>query len=208
VVLLFGAAGAVSALSGVVPALGVVALSAGVGWASSVSWRRLVPVSGSFAVFLLLVPFAPSPAVGAIVKGLGVSLAIVVAVSTARWDRSLAVLQRLGIGRLPVAFLAIVLGHLEATGREAATAVEGLLLRGGFRGLRGVAASTSVLLARTLRSALERADRTADALALRGFDGRVPALPAFRPGFADAVPALAALLAVLLAAGVRLPWIR
>ena len=206
--LLFGVAAAASALTGPIPAAGVILLSAGLAAVTGFSWKRLVPLAGSFAFFLLLVPFAPGPVARAVLQGLGVSLAIVVSVSAARWDRLVAALQALGAGRAAVAFVAITLSHLDAAGRDARVAFDALQLRGGFRGVRGLGRSTPLLLARSMRRAFERADRTAEALELRGFAGRVPPLPAFRAGPADLAAGAGSLLAVALAVGSRLSWSR
>jgi energy-coupling factor transporter transmembrane protein EcfT len=206
--LLFGVTAAASALSGPIAAAGVILLSAALAVLTSVSWKRFIPLAGSFAFFLLLVPFAPGPVARAVLQGLGVSLAIVVSVSAARCDRLVAALQALGAGRATVAFLAITLSHLDAAGRDAHVAFDALQLRGGFRGARGLGRSTSLLLARALRRAFERADRTAEALELRGFAGRVPPPAAFRAGLADLSAGAASLLAVALAVGSRLSWSR
>ncbi len=206
IALFFGVAAAASALAGPVPAAGVVLLSAGLAVATGLSWKRLLPLAGSFALFLILVPFAPGPVARAVLQGLGVSMAVVVSVSSARWDRLVAVLQAVGAGRAAVAFLAITLSHLAAAGRDARVAFEALHLRGGFRGARGLGRSTSLLLARSLRRAFERADRTAEALELRGFAGRVPPPPTFRAGRGDLALAAAACIAVALAVGSRVPW--
>ncbi len=208
ILLLFGGVSVIAAASGPVPAVGVLISSLCVAAMAGLSWRPLLPVVSSFGFFVLLIPFAAVPAAVAILKGLAISLAITVAVVSARWDRALAVFQALGAGRQLVAFLSIALAHVEGTGRDARRAAEALKLRGGFRGLRGVAASTPVLLARTLSGALLRATRTADALTLRGYTGLIPGLPRFRPALSDAVPLAATLLAVLLAAGHHLQWNR
>lgn len=206
--LLFGITAAASALAGPIPAAGVILLSVGLAALTGVSWKRFLPLAGSFAFFLLVVPFAPGPVARAVLQGLGVSLAIVVSVSAARWDRLVAAFQALGAGRVAVAFLAITLSHLDAAGRDARVAFDALHLRGGFRGARGLGRSTPLLLARTLRRAFERADRTAEALELRGFAGRLPPLATFRAGRADLVAGAASLLAVVLAVGSRLAWSR
>lgn len=205
--LLFGVIAAASALTGPVPAAGVILLSGGLAALTGISWKRFLPLA-SFAFFLLLVPFAPGPFARAVLQGLGVSLAVVVSVSAARWDRLVAAFQALGAGRAAVAFVAITLSHLDAAGRDARVAFDALHLRGGFRGARGLGRSTSLHLARTLRRAFERADRTADALELRGFAGRVPPSPAFRASLADLAAGAASLLAVVLAVGSRLSWSR
>ncbi|HYN44067.1 MAG TPA: hypothetical protein VE129_19980 [Thermoanaerobaculia bacterium] len=206
--LLFGVTASASALTGPIPAAGVIVLSACFAAATGFSWARLLPLAGSFAFFLLFVPFAPGPVTRAVLQGLGVSLAVVVSVSSARWDRLVAALQGVGAGRHAVAFLSITLSHLGAAGRDARMAFDALTLRGGFRGARGLGRSTPLLLARTLRRAFERADRTAEALELRGFAGWVPPLPAFHAGPADLAAGAAALLAIALAVGSRVTWNR
>lgn len=206
--LLFGVAGTASALSGVAAATGVLLLSLGLAAAMRLEGRRFLPLAGSVGAFALLIPFAPGPAAAVLVKGLAVSFVVLVSVAAARWDRLLATLQGAGLGRTPIAFLAIVLSHLEASGHDASRAVDGLVLRGGFRGARGILESTPLVLARTLRRALERADRTAEALELRGFVGRVPALPPFRVRAADLAGAAAAVLVLAFAVLSRVPWNR
>jgi energy-coupling factor transporter transmembrane protein EcfT len=206
--LLFALTASASALSGFLPATGVLLLSAGLASATGFSWNRLLPLAGSLAFFLLLVPLAPGPAIEAVVKGLAISSAVVVSISSARWDRLVAAIQGAGAGRHAVAFLSITLSHLDAAGRDARVAFEALQLRGGFRGTRGLARSTSLLLARTLRRAFERADRTAEALELRGFAGRLPPLPALRAESGNLAAGAASLLAIALAVGNRLPCSR
>lgn len=206
--LLFGLTASASSLSGLLPAVGVLLLAAGLALATGFSWKRLLPLAGSFAFFLLLVPFAPGAAATAVVKGLALSSAVVVSISSARWDRLVAALQGTGAGRHAVAFLSITLSHLDAAGRDARLAFDALALRGGFRGARGLGRSTSLLLARALRRAFERADRTAEALELRGFAGRIPPLPAFHAGLGDLATGAASVLAFALAVGSRLPWSR
>lgn len=208
VALLFGLAATGSALSGPAPALAVLVLSLGLAAARRIDWRRFVPLTSSIALFAFLIPFAPGPAAVAIAKGLGVSVAVLVAVSMARWDRLLAALQAAGLGRTATAFFAIVFSHLETTGRDASRAVDGLILRGGFRGVRGLLDSTSLLLARMLRRSLERADRTADALEIRGFRGRLPALGPFRLAPGDVAVTAAAVMSVAVAAAARMTWNR
>lgn len=208
VALVFAVAATLSALSGVAAAAGVLLVALALAAAMRLDWRRFLPLAGSVGIFALLAPLSPGPALAAVVKGLAVSVAIVVSVSAARWDRLLAALQGAGLGRVGVAFLAIVLSHLESSGRDAARSFEGLVLRGGFRGARGVLSSTPLVLARTLRRALERADRTAEALELRGFSGRLPALARIRLRPADVAGAAAAALVVALAVAGRLPWNR
>lgn len=206
--LLFGVAAAVAALSGPVPAAGTLLVSAALAMASRLGAARFLPVAGSFAFLLVLAPVAPGASARAALQGLALSVAVVVAVSLARWDRTVAVVQGLGASRGAVAFLAITLSQLEAAGRDARRAVEALQLRGSFRGPRGLGRGAALLLSRALRGALARADRTAAALSLRGFEGRVPPLPRFRAGRADAACGAAALLVLVALAGSRLTWFR
>lgn len=205
---LFALTASGAALSGLLPAVGVLLLGAGLAAATGFSWKLLLPLAGSFAFLLILAPFAPGAALTAVVKGLAISFAVVVSISSTRWDRLAAAFQGLGAGRHAVAFLSITLSHLGVAGRDAGVAFEALQLRGGFRGTRGLGRSTSLLLARTLRRAFERADRTAEALELRGFTGRVPPLPPFRAANGDLAAGVASLLALALAVGSRLPWSR
>lgn len=206
--LLFGLAAAAAAISGPGPAAAVLVVSSGLAAAARLGTARFLPLAGSFGFLLVLAPVAPAAAARTALQGLALSVALVVAVSLARWDRTVAVAQGLGAGRGAVAFLAITLSRLEAAGRDARRAVEALQLRGAFRGPRGVGRGAGLLLARELRGALARADRTAEALSLRGFEGRVPPPPRFRPGRADAACAAGALLALAALVGSRLPWNR
>jgi hypothetical protein len=206
--LLFGLAASVAALSGPVPAAFALLLAAALAAAARLGVARFLPLAGSFAFLLVLVPVAPGAAARAALQGLAISVAVVVAVSLARWDRLVAVAQGVGAGRGAVAFLAVTFSQLEAAGRDARRSVDALLLRGAFRGARGLGRGSALLLARELRGALARADRTAEALSLRGFEGRVPPPPPFRPGRADAACAAAALLAAAGAAGSLLTWSR
>lgn len=206
--LLFGACGAASALASPVAAAGVLALSIALAAAARLGTARFVPLAGSFALLLVAAPVAPGPAARAVLQGLAVSAAVVAAVSLARWDRAVAALQGLGAGRGAVAFLAIACAQVEAAGRSARRGLEALRLRGAFGGIRSLGRGTAILLARELRRSLERADRTADALALRGFEGRLPAPPGGPPGSGDGAALAAAALSVALAVGSRLPWSR
>lgn len=206
--LLFGACGAASALAGLHAAAGVLALSLALAAATRLGTARFVPLAGSFALVLVVAPVSPGPAARALLQGLAVSAAVVVAVALARWDRAVAALQGLGAGRSAVAFLAIACAHVEAAGRGAGRGLEALRLRGAFGGVRGLARGTALLVARELRRSLERADRTADALALRGFDGRLPAPPRGPLSAGDGAAIAAAALSVALAVGSRLPWSR
>lgn len=206
VALLFALVTTFVALSGVLPAAAVLVLGALLAARLGLGWRRFIPLAGAVAPFLLLVPLAPGPAGSAVVKGLAVSVTTLVAWSAARWDRLLAALQTAGLSTTFVAFLSIVFSHVERTGRDTSRAVDGLVLRGGFRGVRGLLASTHLVLARTLQRAFERADRTAEALELRGFVGRLPALGPLRIGPADVTAMAAAGVSVVFVAVTRWPW--
>jgi energy-coupling factor transporter transmembrane protein EcfT len=206
IAVLFAVVTAGAALSGVLAALFVLGLGLVLAAAARLGPWRFAPLAGSIATFALVVPFAPGPAAVAIAKGLGVSVTVLVAVSMVRWDRFLAALQAAGLARSAVAFLAIVFSHLETTGRDAKRAVDALVLRGGFRGFRGLLASTPLVLARLLRRALERADRTAEALEVRGFAGRLPGLGPLRLGRADAALTAASVLSAAVAAATWSTW--
>ena len=196
-----------SAFAGPIPAGGVLVLTVLLAWATRTSWKRIWPLLGSCGLFVVLVPLSPGPVARVMLTGSAVSFAVVVAVSSVRWDHLVAALQGFRLGHAPIAYISLVLAHLDDAGVDAAGAVDALRLRGGFRGLRGIGRSTPFLLARTLRRAFERADRTADALDLRGFSGRLPPLERYRPGRADILLAVAS-VAALITAIASLAWSR
>lgn len=167
--------GAVLALA----ALGLQAALAGVGlWALA---RRLLPLLPAFALLLLLAPLAPGPVLDVTLRGLAVSAATVVVGAVTSWSRVVAALQGLGLPRSAVAFLVILGRHASGVAEEARHAHHALATRGGYDRARNLGRSTAALLARVLDRALHRADQVARALELRGFEGRIPGLPRWRP---------------------------
>jgi cobalt/nickel transport system permease protein len=187
-------------------ALGVEAALAGVG--ARALALRLLPLLSAFAVLLLLLPLAPGPVLDVTLRGLAVSTATVVLGAVASWSRVVAALQGLGLPRTAVAFLVILGRHAAGVGEEARHAHHALATRGGYDRARNLGRSTAALLARVLDRALHRADQVAHALELRGFQGRVPALPRWRPQAAE-VPHYALALALGMVAALEVwPWNR
>jgi hypothetical protein len=206
--LLAGAAGLASARGAALAlgALGVGAVLAGVGPRALAA--RLLPLLSAFALFLLFLPLAPGPVMDVAVRGLAASGAAVVLGAVASWSRVVAALQGLGLPPAAVAFLVILARHAADVAGDARRAHHVLLTRGGLVVGANLGRSAAVLVARVLDGALHRAEHVAHALELRGFRGRVPSLPRWRPRRAEAAHyALAALLAAatLLEAG---PWSR
>jgi len=193
--LLAGAAGLASPRGAALAlgALGLEAALAGVGPGALA--RRLLPLLPAFAVLLLLLPLAPGPVLDVTLRGLAVSAATVVLGAVASWSRIVAVLQGLGLPRTAVAFLVILGRHAAGVGEEARHAHHALATRGGYDRPRNLSRSTAALLARVLDRALHRADQVAHALELRGFQGRVPGLPRWRPQ-AEELPHYALALAL------------
>jgi energy-coupling factor transporter transmembrane protein EcfT len=193
--LLAGAAGLASPRGAALAlvGLGLEAALAGVGPRALA--RRLLPLLPAFAVVLLLLPLAPGPVLDVTLRGLAVSAATVVLGAVASWSRVVAVLQGLGLPRTAVAFLVILGRHAAGVGEEARRAHHALATRGGYERSRNLGRSTAVLLARVVGRALHRADQVAHALELRGFQGRVPGLPRWRPRAAE-IPHYALALAL------------
>lgn len=193
--LLAGASGLASPRGAAIAlgALGLEAALAGVGPRALA--RRLLPLLSAFALFLLFLPLAPGPVLDVTLRGLAVSAATVVLGAVASWSRVVAALQGLGLPRTAVAFLVILGRHAAGVGDEARHAHRALATRGGYDRARNLGRSTAVLLARVLDRALHRADQVAHALELRGFQGRVPGLPRWRPRAAE-VPHYALALAL------------
>lgn len=204
---LFAAFAALASPRGAVFALAALALEA---TAAGVRWRtlgaRLVPVGSGFAVLLVLMPLAPGPVLDVGVRGLAVAAAVALLGSLSPWSEVIGALQGAGLPRAPVAFLVILARHAETVREEAHQRHRALLTRGGYDRLANLGRSTGVLVAGLLDHALRRADEVAAALELRGFDGRVPGLPRWRPRIGE-TPFYA--LIVLLAAVAMLeasPW--
>ena len=148
--------------------------------------KRLVPLAGSSVVVLVVLPLAPREATEILVRGLAASLAVVVLGSRVAWPAAVAELQRVGLPCAAVAFLALVARHLEVLAGDATTVVAVMRIRGAFARRRDIPQSVSVLVARLLALAWLRADRVADAMAVRGFEGRLPPNSAWRPRATEA----------------------
>lgn len=205
VALLAAAAGLASA-RGAAVALGALAVEASLAGVSPRGLAlRLLPLLSGFALFLLLLPLAPGPVLDTALRGLAVSAAFVVLGAAASWSRVVAALQGVGLPRTATAFLVILGRHAAGVAEEARRAHHALATRGGWDRAANLGRSTASLLARVLDRALHRADHVARALELRGFEGRVPGLPRWRPRATEAVHyALALLLAA--AAFLEGPW--
>ncbi len=142
------------------------------------AWR-LLPLLSGLSILALLLPFAPHAAGAALVRGTAISLAVAGATLAAGGVAITSALAGAGAPRTVVAFLLVLARHAAGVREEAARAFRALELRGGWDRLSGRPHAAAVLLASVLSAALARADRTAEALALRGFAGRLPPLPKF-----------------------------
>jgi energy-coupling factor transporter transmembrane protein EcfT len=141
----------------------------------------LLSLAGSSLWVLILLPFAPQSVVDVAVRGLAASLTLVLVTAGVTWSRAVAELQQLGLPRTGVAFLALVARHVEVLVEAARRAVDVLKVRGALDRKAQIPGAVSVLLSRLLVLAWLRADRVADAMTLRGFDGRLPANPPWSP---------------------------
>jgi hypothetical protein len=206
--LLAGAAGLASPRGATLAlgALGLEAALAGVGPGALA--LRLLPLGSAFALFLLFLPLAPGPVLDASLRGLAVSAATVVLGAVASWGGVVAALQGLGLPRAGVAFFVILGRHAGGVVEEARRAHHALTTRGGYDRAANLGRSTAALLTRVLDRALHRADQVAHALELRGFRGRVPGLPRWRPRTAEAAHYALALLLGAVAVFEAGPWSR
>lgn len=133
-----------------------------------------VPLSG----FLVFAPWVGGHAVDLVARGIAVTSACLVLGAAASWSSLLAMLERLGLPRALVAYLAILARHAGAVRDEVTRMHRATALRGGYRTWRNRVRSWRILMVRLLPEVVRRADRTADVLALRGFQGRLPGRPA------------------------------
>ncbi|MGI5861873.1 MAG: CbiQ family ECF transporter T component [Myxococcales bacterium] len=180
----FAAAGVAAGVAGARSAvLGLAALAVWSLWlrlsSRSLLWRMGMLVSG-FGLWILAAPFAPAQALGLALRGFSVSAAVVVVGMAVPWTAPLALLQSLRAPPSLVAFLAILARHAVTVRDEAQRVWQVLLLRGAFDRRANLPAATRILLVALVSSAFRRGERVADVLALRGFEGRVPALPPWR----------------------------
>lgn len=142
------------------------------------AWR-LLPLLSGLSILALLLPFAPHAAGAVLVRGTATSLAVAGATLATGGVAITSALAGAGAPRTVVAFLLVLARHAGGVREEAARAFRALELRGGWDRGSGRPRAAAVLLASVLSAALARADRTAEALALRGFAGRLPPLPKF-----------------------------
>jgi len=141
---------------------------------------RVGPIVGSLVTVLLLLPFAPQAVAEVAVRGFAASLTLVLVASSSTWPTMVAELQTLGLPPIAVAFLALLSRDIEVLAEEAQRALAVLKVRGAFDRRANLARAVTVLLSRLLVVAWFRADQAADAMALRGFVGRLPANGAWR----------------------------
>jgi len=170
------------------------------------AWRRagrLLPLLSGLSMLVLLLPWAPRAAGSALLRGAATSLALAGATMAAGGVALTSALAACGAPRTLVAFLLVLARHASGMREESVRAFRALALRGGWDRWRGRPRATAALLVGVLATALVRADRTADALALRGFEGRLPPLPRFDA--AGQAPHLATAIA-LLGAGLWEVW--
>jgi len=146
----------------------------------------LVPLLGAFLALVVLLPFAPKAVVTVAARGVAASLSLVTAAWSTTWPATLGDLSGLGLPRTTVAFLALLARHVETVGETAQRTVAALQLRGAFDRWKHVPRAVGVLLGRLLFLAFARADRVADALALRGFEGRLAPPDPWRPRLGEA----------------------
>ncbi|MBP7587461.1 MAG: hypothetical protein KBA72_05880 [Thermoanaerobaculia bacterium] len=193
---LCGAAAGLASARSAAWALGllVVWLAVGVPGARRRAWR-LLPLLSGLSILVLLLPWAPRAAGSALLRGAATSLAVAGATMAAGGVALTSALAACGAPRTLVAFLLVLARHAAGMREEASRAFRALALRGGWDRWRGRPRATAALLVGVLATALARADRTAEALALRGFEGRLPPLPRF--DFAGQTPHLATATALL-----------
>lgn len=160
------------------------------------AWR-LLPLLSGLSILALLLPFAPRAAGAALVRGTAISLAVAGATLAAAGAAITSALAGAGApphGRGIPARPRSPRRRSPRGGRSRLPRARAAWRVGPWVGRPRAAA---VLLASVLGAALARADRTAEALALRGFAGRLPPLPKF--DVVEQLPHLAT--AAFLAAG-------
>lgn len=206
---LLGIAAGLASWRGALVALGALGLEAALAGVSPRALAlRLLPLASGFALFLLFLPFAPGPVLDVALRGLAVSTATIVLGVVVRGGAVVAALQDLGLPRPATAFLVILGRHAAGVAEDARQTHHALVTRGGYDRGRNLGRSTGVLLARVLDRALHRADHVAHALELRGFRGRVPGLPRFRPRAGEAAYYALALLLGAVSVYEAGPWSR
>lgn len=160
--------------------------------------RRIGVAAMALSGFLVFAVWVGEHAVDLVVRGLAVTSACLTLGATASWSSLLAILQRAGLPRALVAYLAILARHAGTVRDEVTRMHRALALRGGYRTLGHRVRSWKILMVRLVPAVMKRADRTAEALALRGFRGVLPvaAAPAWRSVDAASVGLGLALVAV------------
>ncbi len=146
---------------------------------------RAVALAGGAFTVLMVLPFAPRAVANVSLRGVAVSLALVCPASTMSWSAAIAEIQGLGLPRAAVAFLALLARHVELLFQDARTVVAVLKVRGAFDSWANLTRGVTVLLSRLMALAWLRADRVADSMALRGFDGRLPPNSSWRPNVGE-----------------------
>ncbi len=140
--------------------------------------RRVLVAAAALSGFFAFAPWVGWQAVDLVVRGLAVTSACLVLGASASWSSWLAMLERAGLPRALVAYLAILARHAGTVRDEVVRMHRAVALRGGYRTWPNRLRSWRLLMVRLLPEVIRRADRTADVLALRGFCGRLPGRPA------------------------------
>lgn len=144
----------------------------------------------AFALFALALPASPGHTLQMVARGLLVSLAAVSASMSVFWTAPVALLQAMRAPRSMVAFATLLARHLVSLRQDVIRTQRALLLRGAWDRIGSIGQATRALLLHLLPVTLARADQLADAMALRGFQGRIPELPPWKPSRQE-VPAYA-----------------
>jgi energy-coupling factor transporter transmembrane protein EcfT len=160
---------------------------------------RVAVIVGGLLVVLVLLPYAPYAVAEVALRGCAASLALVVITARLPWPAAVAELAQMGLPRAGVAFLALLARHVEVLAESAAATVSVLKTRGAFARRANIPRAVAVLVSRLLVQAWLRADRVADALALRGFEGRLAPNAPWEPRRSEA-PQYVILAATLAAA--------
>jgi energy-coupling factor transporter transmembrane protein EcfT len=155
---------------------------------------RAVALAGGAFTVLIVLPFAPRAVANVSIRGVAVSLALVCPASAMSWSAAIAEIQRFGLPRAAVAFLALLARHIELLLEDARAVVAVLKVRGAFDHRANLTRGVVVLLSRLMALAWLRADRLADSMAVRGFDGRLPPNSPWRPQVGEARPYVLALV--------------
>lgn len=170
--------------------------------------RRVAPLVGGLLILAVAAPFAPERALELAVRGLLMSCTAALVALVVPWTAPVGLLQALHAPRVVIAFTSLVARQIVSLGDEVSRVYRALLLRGAFDARGGRVRAARVLLVMLLPTAMERADHLADALASRGFDGRIPLPRPWRPQFAEAPLYAIVVIAAVASVWEKLPWIR